>query len=69
MRFFIHLSFNGTHYHGWQIQKNAPCVQAFLEDALSRVLGETVTVTGCGRTDTGVHAIGSFQLFRYSFWM
>ena len=40
MRFFVHLSFNGTHYHGWQIQKNAPGVQAFLEDALSRVLGE-----------------------------
>ena len=66
MRFFVHLSFNGTHYHGWQIQKNAPGVQAFLEDALSRVLGETVTVTGCGRTDTGVHAIDFWAHFNYS---
>jgi len=66
MRFFVHLSFNGTHYHGWQIQKNAPCVQAFLEDAISRVLGETVTVTGCGRTDTGVHAIDFWAHFNYS---
>lgn len=56
MRYFVHLSFNGTCYHGWQIQKNAPGVQAFLEDALSRVLGGPVSVTGCGRTDTGVHA-------------
>lgn len=63
MRFFVHLSFNGTHYHGWQIQKNARSVQAFLEDALGRVLRETVAVTGCGRTDTGVHALDFWAHF------
>ncbi|HNR28100.1 MAG TPA: tRNA pseudouridine(38-40) synthase TruA [Bacteroidales bacterium] len=66
MRFFVHLSFNGTHYHGWQIQKNARSVQAFLEDALGRVLRETVAVTGCGRTDTGVHALDFWAHFNYN---
>ncbi|HHV04246.1 MAG: tRNA pseudouridine(38-40) synthase TruA [Bacteroidales bacterium] len=66
MRYFIHLSFNGTHYHGWQIQKNAPCVQAYLENALGRILRETVTVTGCGRTDTGVHAKDFWAHFNYT---
>lgn len=56
MRYFLHLSYSGTHYHGWQIQKNAPSVQATLEQALSLLVGEAVSVTGCGRTDTGVHA-------------
>ncbi len=56
MRYFIHLSYNGARYHGWQIQKNAPSVQDTLEQALGLLLGETVSVTGCGRTDTGVHA-------------
>ena len=66
MRYFVHLSFNGTHYHGWQIQKNAPSVQASLEDALSRLLGESVTMTGCGRTDTGVHARDFWAHFNYT---
>ena len=56
MRYFIHLAYNGAHYHGWQIQKNAPTIQACVEEALSCILGNTIAVTGCGRTDTGVHA-------------
>lgn len=56
MRYFLHLAFNGTRYHGWQIQRNAPSVQACLESALHLYLGDEITVTGCGRTDTGVHA-------------
>lgn len=55
-RYFLQLSFKGTHYHGWQIQKNAHSVQAELDNALSTILMEKVTTTGCGRTDTGVHA-------------
>ncbi len=55
-RYFIELSFLGKHYHGWQIQPNALTVQAVLEDALSRILGEKIAATGAGRTDTGVHA-------------
>ena len=56
MRYFICLSYKGTRYHGWQVQENAPAVQAELNRALSRLLGEPVVTTGAGRTDTGVHA-------------
>jgi tRNA pseudouridine38-40 synthase len=55
-RYFIRLSFRGTHYHGWQVQPNAPTVQEILNRDLSLLLGEQISVTGCGRTDTGVHA-------------
>lgn len=56
MRYFICLSYKGTHYHGWQVQDNAPAVQAELNRALSLLLGEPVVAVGAGRTDTGVHA-------------
>ena len=56
MRYRIDLSYVGTHYHGWQSQPNASTVQETLEDALGMVLRENISVTGCGRTDTGVHA-------------
>ncbi|MDR3181198.1 MAG: tRNA pseudouridine(38-40) synthase TruA [Prevotellaceae bacterium] len=56
MRYFICLSYKGTHYHGWQAQENAPAVQAELNRALSLLLGEPVVAVGAGRTDTGVHA-------------
>jgi tRNA pseudouridine38-40 synthase len=55
-RYFIKLSFNGTNYHGWQIQPNAVTVQQVLNQDLSLLLGEEIQVTGCGRTDAGVHA-------------
>ncbi|KPK80217.1 MAG: pseudouridine synthase [Bacteroides sp. SM23_62_1] len=54
-RYFIRLSFKGTHYHGWQIQHNATTVQGILNRDLSIVLGEKIETTGAGRTDTGVH--------------
>ena len=50
------LSYDGSAYHGWQIQKNADTVQQRLADACERILGERVTVHGCSRTDSGVHA-------------
>lgn len=56
MRFFIKLSFNGSLYHGWQIQPNASSVQETLEKALSTVLREPIQLVGAGRTDAGVHA-------------
>jgi tRNA pseudouridine38-40 synthase len=56
MRYFIQLSYDGTNYHGWQIQKNASSVQEELEKALAVVAREKVEVVGAGRTDTGVHA-------------
>jgi len=54
-RYFIRLSFKGTHYHGWQVQANAKTVQGILNRDLSIIMGEKIEVTGAGRTDTGVH--------------
>lgn len=56
MRYFITFSYDGTRYHGWQIQPNGDSVQARLQWALSTLLREDVSVTGAGRTDAGVHA-------------
>ena len=55
-RYFITLSYDGTRYHGWQIQPNGESVQERLQGALSTLLREEVNVTGAGRTDAGVHA-------------
>lgn len=63
MRYFIELSYNGTCYHGWQIQPNAISVQEVLEKALSVLMGKEIVVTGAGRTDTGVHAKQMFAHF------
>ena len=56
MRYFIELSYDGTAYHGWQIQPNGNSVQETLQRALSLLLRTEVAVTGAGRTDAGVHA-------------
>ena len=55
-RIKITLSYDGTNYHGWQVQQNARTVQGELQNALSQLFGKTVTVFGCSRTDAGVHA-------------
>lgn len=55
-RFFIELAYDGTAYHGWQIQPNAVTVQQQLDKALSVFFRQPVLSLGCGRTDTGVHA-------------
>jgi tRNA pseudouridine38-40 synthase len=56
LRYFIELAYDGTDFHGWQTQPNATTVQELLDDALTIVLRESIETTGCGRTDTGVHA-------------
>ncbi len=56
MRYFIWFSYDGTRYHGWQIQPNGVTVQSELQRCLSLLLREEVSVTGAGRTDAGVHA-------------
>ncbi len=52
----LFLKYDGTAYHGWQIQKNARTVEETIELAAARVVGHPVHLTGCGRTDAGVHA-------------
>ena len=55
-RYFIYLAYDGTNYHGWQIQPNGSSVQECLMKALSTFLRRDVEVIGAGRTDAGVHA-------------
>lgn len=55
-RYFLELAYKGTNYHGWQRQPNGRSVQEALENALSTILQTPTSVTGAGRTDTGVHA-------------
>lgn len=56
MRYFIESSYNGTRYSGWQRQPGDLSIQQVLEEAFSLILREEIEITGCGRTDTGVHA-------------
>ncbi len=53
----LRLRYDGSRYHGWQVQKNAVTVAQTMEEALAKVCGERVKLTGCGRTDAGVHAL------------
>jgi tRNA pseudouridine38-40 synthase len=56
MRYFFHIGYQGTHYNGWQKLPNANSVQAVIENLLAQTLKRSVSIVGCGRTDTGVHA-------------
>ncbi|MBQ4349211.1 MAG: tRNA pseudouridine(38-40) synthase TruA [Clostridia bacterium] len=58
------MSYDGTPYHGWQMQENAISVQQCLSDAIERIFGEKCTIYGSSRTDKGVHAIGFCCSFR-----
>lgn len=64
-RYFIELSYKGTNYQGFQIQKNANTVQEELENAFQTVQKEKVEMTGSSRTDAGVHALQNFFHFDY----
>lgn len=62
-RYFIQIAYDGSTYHGWQIQPNAITVQELLDKALSVVLRQPIETLGCGRTDSGVHAKDFFAHF------
>lgn len=59
----MELSYNGKSYHGWQNQPNAISVQEVIENALSKLLNQQISIVGAGRTDTGVHAHQMFAHF------
>lgn len=60
----LKIAYDGTDYCGWQRQPNAISVQQRIEQALSRLLNEQTTITGAGRTDSGVHAAAAFASFQ-----
>ena len=57
LRIALYISYDGTAYSGWQKQPNALTIQEVLEQALSKILRQEISVMGCGRTDAGVHAL------------
>lgn len=57
------IAYDGTHYHGWQLQPNGLSVEAVLNQTLSELLKESIAVIGASRTDSGVHALGNVAVF------
>ncbi len=62
-RYFLELAYNGTDFHGWQMQDNAPSIQQEITEKLGVILQTEISLTGCGRTDAGVHASQFFAHF------
>jgi tRNA pseudouridine38-40 synthase len=58
------IEYDGTRYHGWQIQRNDVTIQGVLEDSIRNITGEQTKVMGASRTDRGVHALGQVAAFR-----
>lgn len=58
------IEYDGTNYSGWQTQKNARSIQSVLEAAIKRITGKKSDIISCGRTDSGVHALGHIANFK-----
>lgn len=57
------VAYDGTNYCGWQVQPNGITIEQVLNENLSKLLGEEITVTGASRTDSGVHSMGNVAIF------
>ncbi len=62
-RILLRVAYDGTGYHGWQVQPNARTIEGELNRVLTQLTGEEVQVTGASRTDAGVHALGNVAVF------
>ena len=62
-RVMLTVAYDGTNYHGWQLQPNVVIIESVLNEALSSLFKENIKVIGASRTDTGVHALGNIAVF------
>ena len=62
-RILLRIAYDGTNYHGFQVQPNAETIEGVINRELSRILKEEITVIGASRTDAGVHALGNVAVF------
>ena len=60
------IQYDGTNYAGWQIQENALSIQEVISNSIKQILQEDTSLTGAGRTDAGVHALGQVANFTVS---
>ena len=62
-RIFLRVAYDGTNYHGWQLQPKEITIESVLNQAISQLTGEEIQVIGASRTDSGVHALGNIAVF------
>lgn len=62
-RVMLKVAYDGTNYHGWQIQPNVVTIESVLNEVLSELFQEEIKVIGASRTDTGVHSLGNIAVF------
>ncbi len=65
-RYILQIAYDGTNYHGWQVQPDVVSIQEVLQEKIALLLRSPLKVTGSGRTDTGVHAFNQYAHFDFS---